>query len=302
MKTRRKTLQRRTSATNEAPRWADLLRDAVTVPGRILAAYTAFHEFSVGNQLSAYGQCVSRGIPLGPLGTYRQWTERGRQVRRGEKALWLCVPRTVRARAPPNGTDAVLPGAEGVASDEGAAEGSAVSLTTGSFLVFSWQPRWFVLGQTEGDDFVLPAVPSWDRDRALQSLGVGMIPFAHLDGNVQGYAEGQSIAVNPFAALPVKTLFHELGHVLLHQGDGPREHGVVLERYIREAEAEAVALLCVEALGLPGSEFARGYIQAWLGAGMDFPEHSAQRILGAADRIIRAGTTDAAEVPVRTAA
>lgn len=293
MKTRRKTLQRRTSATTEAPSWADLLRDAVTVPGRILAAYTAFHEYSAGNQLSAYSQCVSRGLPLGPLGTYRQWTERGRQVKRGEKALWLCVPRTVRARAPPNGTDAVLPGAEGVASDDGAGDGSAVSDATGSRVVFSWQPRWFVLSQTEGEEFVLPAVPDWDRDRALRSLGVTVIPFAHLDGNVQGYAEGRSIAVNPFAALPIKTLFHELGHVLLHQVGCGVGGSVVLERYVREVEAEAVALVCVEALGLPGAEFARGYIQAWLAAGMDIPERSAQRIMAAADRIIRAGTSAA---------
>lgn len=292
MKTKRTALKRRTSATSEAPSWADLLRDAVKKPGRILAAYRAFHEYSLGNQLSAYSQCASRGLKVGPLGTYRQWTKRGRQVKRGEKALWLCVPRTVKARAPPKAEDLEM--AEGVASDDGVGEGSAVSETTGSRVVFSWQPRWFVLSQTEGDEFVFPVVPRWDRDVALRSLGVTMMSFASLDGNVQGYAEGRSIAVNPFAALPVKTLFHELGHVLLHQEGGPREHGVVLERYIREAEAEAVALLCVEALGLPGAEFARGYIQAWLAAGMEFPERSAQRIIAAADRIIRAGTTGVA--------
>lgn len=285
-KARRKKTQRQARG-EEAPSWAQLLVDAVRVPGRILAAYSAFHEYSVGNQLAAYFQCVSRGIPLGPLGTYRQWTERGRQVKRGEQAIVLCVPRTVKARGPPKSEGVVV--AEPVARDE-----SVAGETAGSFVVFSWQPRWFVVSQTEGEEFVLPAVPSWDRDRALGSLGVTMISFASLDGNVQGYAEGRSIAVNPFAALPVKTLFHELGHVLLHQGGVPSEHGVVLARYIREAEAEAVALLCVEALGLPGSEFARGYIQSWLGAGMDFPERSAQRIISAADRIIRAATTGVA--------
>jgi N-terminal domain of anti-restriction factor ArdC len=294
MKTRRKTLQRRASATNETPSWADLLRDAVKKPGRILAAYRAFHEYSVGNQLAAYSQCVARGLPLGPVGTYRQWTARGRQVKRGEKALWLCVPRTVRSRGPPKGEDQEIPevGEEDASGELG--DGDLDPAGIQSRVVFSWQPRWFVLGQTEGDDFVLPEVPAWDRDRALRSLGVTVIPFAHLDGNVQGYAEGRSVAVNPFAALPVKTLFHELGHVLLHQVGCGVGGSVVLERYVREVEAEAVALVCVEALGLPGAEFARGYIQAWLAAGMEFPEHSAQRIMGAADRIIRAGTTGVA--------
>ena len=285
----RRTKTQRQARDEEAPSWAQLLVDAVREPGRILAAYSAFHEYSVGNQLAAYFQCVSRGVPLGPLGTYRQWTERGRQVKRREKALWLCVPRTVKARGPPKDGEVVV--AESVAHDDSV---GVAGETAGSFVVFSWQPRWFVLSQTEGEEFVLPEVPAWDRERALAALGISMISFGHLDGNVQGYAEGRSIAVNPFAALPVKTLFHELGHALLHQGDSPREFGVVLERYIREAEAEAVALLCVEALGLPGVEFARGYIQAWLGAGMDFPERSAQRIISAADRIIKAGTTGVA--------
>ena len=30
-----------------------------------------------------------------------------------------------------------------------------------------------------------------------------------------------------------------------------------------EVEAEAVALLCCESLGLPGAEYSRGYIQSW---------------------------------------
>jgi len=305
MKTRRKGRQRRTSAASEAPSWADLLREAVKKPGRILAAYTAFHEYSVGNQLSAYSQCVARVLTVGPLGTYRQWTARGRQVKRGEKAVWLCVPRTVKARAPPGVEEPAREAAERDASEHSVGEardvGDPDAAGVQARVVFSWQPRWFVLSQTEGDEFVFPVVPRWDRDRALKALGVTMMSFASLDGNVQGYAEGRSIAVNPFAALPVKTLFHELGHVLLHQEEGPREHGVVLARYIREAEAEGVALLCVEALGLPGAEFARGYIQAWLAAGMDFPERSAQRIMGAADRVIRAGTTESAGAAERSA-
>lgn len=268
--------------------WADLLRAAVRDPGRILSAYRAFHEYSLGNQLAAYGQCVSRGVAPGPLGTYRQWQARGRHVKGGEKALWLCVPRTVTARAPLSG--------EEVASD------AAERLVERRFLVFSWQPRWFVLAQTEGDEFVLPSVPLWDCDRALVALGVTMIPFASLDGNVQGYARGRSVAINSLAALPMKTLFHELGHVLLHQEEEASEDGAVLSRSLREVEAESVALLCCETLGLPGAAFARGYIQAWLGAGEALPERSAQRILAAADRVIRAGTDGATASSDRTAA
>lgn len=57
---------------------------------------------------------------------------------------------------------------------------------------------------------------------------------------------------------------------------------------MREVEAEAVALMLCESLSLRGSEYCRGYIQNWL-QGDAIPEKSAQRIFGAADRILRAG-------------
>ena len=60
-------------------------------------------------------------------------------------------------------------------------------------------------------------------------------------------------------------------------------------RNLREVDAEAVALLLCESLELPGAEFCRGYIQSWL-RGDTIPEKSAQKIFGAADRILRAGT------------
>jgi len=52
-----------------------------------------------------------------------------------------------------------------------------------------------------------------------------------------------------------------------------------------------VALLCCAALDLPGVSQSRGYIQSWWGQGNPIPERSAQRILKAADQILRAGTT-----------
>jgi hypothetical protein len=65
-------------------------------------------------------------------------------------------------------------------------------------------------------------------------------------------------------------------------------------RSLREVEAESVALLCCESLGLEGATFCRGYIQNWINrrGGFDaeaIPEKSAQKIFRAADQIIRAG-------------
>jgi hypothetical protein len=57
---------------------------------------------------------------------------------------------------------------------------------------------------------------------------------------------------------------------------------------LKEVEAESVALLCLESLGMDGAEYCRGYTQNWL-QGATIPERSAQRIFSAADKILKAG-------------
>lgn len=83
-----------------------------------------------------------------------------------------------------------------------------------------------------------------------------------------------------------------LGHTV----EGDFADGETTPRSLREVEAEAVALLCCESLGLAGADYCRGYIQNWLYRGVGFdataiPERSAQKIFRAADQIIRAGRT-----------
>src|SRR5947208_10260166 len=90
--------------------------------------------------------------------------------------------------------------------------------------------------------------------------------------------------------MPIKTMFHELAHVVLgHTSEDSLNDGSErTPRSLREVEAEAVALLCCESLGLPGAEYSRGYIQEW-GKGQPITERSAQHIFHAADAILRAG-------------
>jgi hypothetical protein len=85
-----------------------------------------------------------------------------------------------------------------------------------------------------------------------------------------------------------------------HTSEGDFADGETTPRSLREVEAEAVALLCCESLGLEGADYCRGYLQNWLrrGTGLEaetIPEKSAQKIFRAADQIIRAGRSEAAE-------
>ena len=115
---------------------------------------------------------------------------------------------------------------------------------------------------------------------------------------MQGFARKRQVAINPLAQLPTKTLLHELGHVILgHTTEAEFADAETTPRSLREIEAESVALLCCESLGLEGAEFCRGYIQNWLRRGSGFnaeaiPEKSAQKIFRAADQIIRAGRSE----------
>src|SRR5262245_30105263 len=96
------------------------------------------------------------------------------------------------------------------------------------------------------------------------------------------------IAINPLAQMPAKTTFHELAHIELGHTSEAVHDSETLPRNLKEVEAEAVALLCLESLGMDGAEYCRGYIQNWL-AGAEIPERSAQRVFSAADKILKAG-------------
>jgi len=157
------------------------------------------------------------------------------------------------------------------------------------FVRFVYKPHWFVLAQTDGEQIEMPTTPEWNRERALEALEIKEVAFDHTDGNVLGFAKGKEIAISPVNLLPHKTTFHEVAHVLLgHTSEGSFADGEQTPKSLREVEAEAVALICCESLGLPGAEYCRGYIQNWL-AGDVIPERSAQKIFHVADKILRAG-------------
>jgi hypothetical protein len=247
-----------------------LLEEAVTKPGTLMKAYSLFWNYSLGNQILALIQADRRGIALGPIASYNRWRELGRHVKRGERAIELCMPVTCKRPVKEDGADG---------------NDSETEIT---FKRFVFRRNWFMLSQTDGAEYSMPAIPAWDRARALATLSVQEIQFEMLNGNCQGYAKGRQIAINPLAEMPAKTTFHELAHIELGHTSEAVHDSETLPRNLKEVEAEAVALLCLDALGMDGAEYCRGYIQNWL-QGSVIPERSAQRIFSVADKILKAG-------------
>ncbi|MCW5968691.1 MAG: hypothetical protein KIT57_09265 [Blastocatellales bacterium] len=270
----RRVFRSNTVPPDVVPHWGLLLQQAVSVPGLLLRAYRAFHRYSVGNQLLALSQCEQRGLQPGPLNTFPGWMALGRQVRRGERALTLVMPLARKRRS------------------DGAEE--LEILTT-----FAFKSRWFLLSQTVGQELPPEPIPYFDADRALAALEIQRVEFDHFDGNCQGFSRGREIAVNPVASLPFKTLFHEVGHILLGHTE-PEGAAVEFTREMQEVEAESVALLCCESLELEGAEYCRGYIQKWLykAGKAAIPDVCARRIFQATDKILRAGRIESETPPI----
>ena len=143
-----------TTGTGRKPviSWAALLDEAVKKPGFIHEAYSRFHNYSLGNQLLALFQCFERGVQPGPLATWPKWKELGRYVKKGEKALTLCMPVACKRTRT-------------VTKQDGTEQDEEFTYTH-----FAYKAHWFVLGQTDGAELKPAAIPGWSEQKALETL------------------------------------------------------------------------------------------------------------------------------------
>ena len=130
-------------------KWQQILIEAINKPGLISKAYTTFHEYSIGNQILAMVQCLVRGILPSPISTYRGWQSLGRQVRRGEKAIELCQPITVKDRR-----------------NNGESENEKEKTLT----LFTFKAHWFALSQTDGAKMDFIGTSKWKAEAALENV------------------------------------------------------------------------------------------------------------------------------------
>jgi hypothetical protein len=91
----------------------------------------------------------------------------------------------------------------------------------------------------------------WSPRLAIKKMGVKVVEFDDENHGkwTKGYAAGDKLAIRPNHANPLRTLFHELGHIALRHTYIPDPLGRDMEDPIREVQAEATSYLCMTYAG-----------------------------------------------------
>lgn len=246
--------------------WASALRFAARFRSRsfnnvmlIWAQHMANYE--AGNVESPFPSYVAG---------YRQWQQLGRQVEKGQGGYQILAPVTGRF-ASANPSD---PGSwYRLNRGEKPKAGEVVrTRMVGAKPAYVWD-----VSQTSGEPIPEPPAPEllegeapeglWEGLRAqVEAAGFTLMPVPH-EGMIHG-ANGmtdhtnKTVAVrqNMEPAAQVKTLAHELGHVLMHD---PHDEDARQHRGISEVEAESVALMVGAAHGMDASGYTIPYISTW---------------------------------------
>ncbi|PRY63309.1 uncharacterized protein DUF955 [Knoellia remsis] len=212
---------------------------------------------------------VSEPFPSYVAG-YKQWQQLGRQVEKGQPGYQILAPVTGRfASANPADADSWRRLGKG----EKPRPGEVVrSKMVGVRPAYVWDAS-----QTSGDPIPEPPAPRllegeapaglWDGLAAqVEAAGFAVLRVPH-EGMIHGAngmtdytANTVAVRENMDPAAQVKTLAHELGHVLLH---GPDAEEARQHRGIGEVEAESVALMIGAAHGMDTSGYTIPYVSTW---------------------------------------
>lgn len=230
---------------------------------RYLAMLARFHRYSFGNVMLILSQMPDATHVAG----FRTWKQVGRFVKKGEKGIVIIAPMMIRKQ------------------DEQAKDGDKPE----SILRFRGVYV-FDVSQTDGEPLPEPARVNGDPGAHIHRLrqviterGI-TIDNDDLPFGADGVSRCGRISIRPGLepAHEFSVIAHELAHELLHRGeDRPAS------KTVRETEAEAVAFVVCQAIGLETGTAASDYIQLFdgkaetLAASLDRIQRTAAEIIAA---------------------
>ena len=252
---------------------------------RALEFSARFRSRSFNNTMLIYiqhNEAFQLGRVPAPTPTYvagfKQWQTLGRQVMKGQSGYGILAPVTARfASRTPNNSDSWRRLGRGERPQPGEV---ARTKMVGLRPAYVWD-----VSQTDGDPLPTQPAPTLLSGHAPTGLWDGLaaqveahgftlhqVPDAAAIGGANGLTNFTtrqvSVRNDMDDAARVKTLTHELGHVMLHS---PDTHGAtdgaavdaVLHRGIAEVEAESVALMIGAAHGLDTTSYTVPYVSSW---------------------------------------
>ncbi|MGB6130955.1 MAG: ArdC family protein [Acidobacteriaceae bacterium] len=251
-----------------------------------LAAMARFHSYSFGNILAIARQRPTASRVAG----FSTWKELGRFVKRGEKGIQILAP-IVGHRRTKN-------------DQEPQTDEKPRPVLIGFRAVYV-----FDVAQTEGAD-----LPEFEhnitgdvrehRDRLIEFLARQNIALDYTENIAPalGVSYGGRIALLPgqSKAEEFVTLVHEVAHELLHKTDRRTKTTAT----VRETEAEAVAFIVGQGIGLEMGRASSDYIQMYAGnaallaESLEVVQRTSAIILGAINVEAVPEATPATEEPV----
>jgi antirestriction protein ArdC len=232
------------------------------------------HAYSAQNRMWLFQQAMMRGWDdLGYVAGFRAWLALGRHVRKGEHGLSVLAPVRVKIIGEDGFESWIVRGfkvehvfAARQTDGEGAIpEPIRPKLLTGEGPAGAWNAL---------SDLV--AARGFTVERAALYPANGQTSFT---------TRRVTVADRLDEAAAVKTLAHELAHIMLHSPDQIDYHA---DRERAEAEAESTAYLVCSELGLASDSYSFPYVASWAKGDTKLVTATADRVLASADEIIAA--------------
>lgn len=231
---------------------------------RYLSTLAKFHKYSFGNVMLILSQKPDATHVAG----FTTWKQMGRFVNKGEKGIVIIAPMVFRK------TDDDAP--------ETQQQAKPIMRFRGVYI--------FDVSQTDGQPLPEPSRINGDpgvhvgRIKAFVAERGIQLDNDDLPGSADGVSRGGRISIRPGLepAHEFAVIVHELAHELLHRGENRPQ-----SKTVRETEAEAVAFVVSQAIGLDASSAARDYIQIYdgktetLAQSLDRIQHVAAEIIAA---------------------
>lgn len=213
---------------------------------RYLSFMNTFHEYSFNNCMLIWLQCPEATLVAG----YKAWQNKKRQVKKGEKGIKILAPCPKKFTTKKTNED----------GKEEEKEVEYVDFRTVSV---------FDVSQTEGEPIPelahqLNKDVSNFKDLFSKLEAVSPVPISFNDIDTNGVFSSTNNCITIKNGLSeeqtIKTTIHEIAHAILHNPNGEEKEA---DRRTKEVQAESIAYIVCDYLGIDSSDYSFGYIAGW---------------------------------------